>query len=301
MQTSPDAVFIVQDECIVFANPAGARLLGAADPAAIVGQPALAFIHASQHETVRTRMEEIAASPSPLPPREWLVQRLDGTCLPTDANSGRVIWEGRPAIQISARDISERKAAQRMIEHLALHDHLTGLANRALFQREFEQACARARRSGHCVALLLLDLDGFKQINDTFGHSAGDDLLVQVARRLRSHLRETDVVGRLGGDEFAVIAADQLTPADLARVIERVEGLFAHAFILGERLVTIGASVGVALYPNDSHELRQLITFADKAMYAAKRIRRRHRAPHGAVTMTWQTMKGTPRLVGAAG
>lgn len=177
-------------------------------------------------------------------------------------------------MQFAARDVTERKALQRQFEHLALHDPLTGLANRILFRRELELACARARRQSTHVVVLCLDLDGFKAVNDRFGHLAGDELLVQIAQRLRAHVRETDVLARLGGDEFSLIVADLTGHDQAAQVAARISTLFERPFLLEGHSLTVGCSIGVTSYPDDDSGLEQLMAHADAAMYAAKRSRR---------------------------
>jgi diguanylate cyclase (GGDEF)-like protein len=169
---------------------------------------------------------------------------------------------------------------------MALQDHLTGLANRVVFERELERACARARRTGTWVTLLFVDLDGFKEVNDSLGHAAGDELLRQVARRLQARLRETDIVARFGGDEFTVIAADHAGPEGFQRVVDRIERLFEEPFTVADRPVMLGASIGVALHPRDALDAEQLLAQADGAMYLAKRARRRDDVRPGSPTTT---------------
>jgi diguanylate cyclase (GGDEF)-like protein/PAS domain S-box-containing protein len=275
VQMSPDGVFIVQDGRVAFSNLAGARLLGFDDAADVIGLWLIDFVSGDEQERVAAQLEEVERTGNAVLAAEWALMRLDGAAVTVESASAGIIWHGRPAIQVSSRDISERKAAQEIVERMALQDHLTGLANRAVFERELERACARARRAGTWVTLLFLDLDGFKQANDSLGHAAGDELLRQVARRLQASLRETDIVARFGGDEFTVIAADHAGPDGVRRVSERIERLFEEPFTVADRPVMLGASIGVALYPRDALGAEQLLAQADGAMYLAKRARRR--------------------------
>ena len=158
------------------------------------------------------------------------------------------------------------------IEHQALHDSLTGLPNRVLFQDRIEVALANARRSGGRAAVLLLDLDGFKEINDALGHASGDDLLRELAVRLRGTLRDTDTIARLGGDEFGVVM-----PADggddVRETAKRIHDAVEEPFEIGGLSLAVKASVGGVLFPDDAEDSDTLVRFADVAMYAAKRNR----------------------------
>ncbi|MFF5078879.1 diguanylate cyclase domain-containing protein [Actinoplanes sp. NPDC000266] len=153
----------------------------------------------------------------------------------------------------------------------ALHDPLTGLANRALLRERLTMALARSRRSGRPVGTLLLDLNGFKQVNDVHGHSTGDDLLKAVADRLRGCVRAEDVVGRLGGDEFVIIAEDLRSARDAMVIAERVVAALNETVPVGRRQLSTPASVGIALSHSDINDPDELLRMADTAMYAAKR------------------------------
>ncbi|HEX6015093.1 MAG TPA: sensor domain-containing diguanylate cyclase [Geminicoccaceae bacterium] len=268
---SPEAICIVEDGRIAFANPVAARLIGAASPVAAAGLALADLVNAGERERVSGWLGEVALSDELLPPMEWRLAALDGRSGVVESVASRIVWDGRPAVQICSRDVTERRAAQATVERLAFYDHLTGLANRALFERELERACRRAKRAGTSLALLFLDLDGFKAVNDSLGHAAGDELLRQLARRLLATLREADVVARFGGNEFAVIATDHAGPSDFLRVVGRVEALFEEPFTVEDAPVRLGASIGVALCPEDARDAANLLARADAAMYLAKR------------------------------
>jgi diguanylate cyclase (GGDEF)-like protein len=160
---------------------------------------------------------------------------------------------------------------ERELEHIARHDPLTGLANRIVLRECFAQAAARARRSGCTVALLLVDLDGFKQINDRHGHAAGDKVLVTLAQRFLRIVRESDNIARIGGDEFVVVLQDLQERATLERVADRLLWAAGEPVELSQgRSVEVKASIGVAFYPQDASAMDQLLECADQAMYAAK-------------------------------
>jgi diguanylate cyclase (GGDEF)-like protein/PAS domain S-box-containing protein len=160
------------------------------------------------------------------------------------------------------------------VEHQALHDGLTDLPNRTLFRDRTQQALHRSRREGSCFALLLLDLDKFKEVNDTFGHPSGDALLIAVATRLRSTLRSGDTVARLGGDEFGIIVAGISNPADAQLIADKLEAELGEPFTVESVAVEIRASIGFAIFPADGDDSEALVHHADVAMYASKRQHR---------------------------
>ena len=167
-------------------------------------------------------------------------------------------------------DITERKRYQEQLQHLATHDDLTGLANRALMQDRLEQSILFAKRSGRLVAVLLLDLDRFKIINDSLGHSFGDSLLQIIADRLRESVRGADTVARLGGDEFIILLAEVANEEDVGKVAKKILDNITAPFEIEDREITITASLGISIYPQDGDDEETLIRNADIAMYRAK-------------------------------
>jgi diguanylate cyclase (GGDEF)-like protein/PAS domain S-box-containing protein len=175
------------------------------------------------------------------------------------------------------RDITARKRADRRVAYLAYHDDLTGLPNRLMFGEHLDLALARAQRHGRQVAVLYVDLDDFKQVNDTYGHEAGDQLLRQIARRLERATRATDLVARHGGDEFIVLVADlpggEPSAREIAQTIAgHVEQALAAPALLDGATITAGGSVGIALYPEDATTSDALLRLADAAMYRSKEL-----------------------------
>ncbi|HEX8988291.1 MAG TPA: EAL domain-containing protein [Rhodocyclaceae bacterium] len=167
-------------------------------------------------------------------------------------------------------DVSERIHYQHAIEHQATHDNLTGLANRTLLHDRIAQSIAFARRSGRSVAVMLLDLDHFKHVNDAFGHSAGDDLLKEVANRLRACVRESDTVARLGGDEFVIVLSDLSDADDVDAIAQKITDALKEPVHVGQREAYVGASIGISLYPRDGEHGETLLRNADIAMYRVK-------------------------------
>jgi diguanylate cyclase (GGDEF)-like protein/PAS domain S-box-containing protein len=185
---------------------------------------------------------------------------------PLDANGGPRL------VVASITDVTERRRAEQQIAFLAYHDPLTELPNRTLLAEHLEQGLARARRYGRSVALLYIDLDGFKLVNDSFGHAAGDELLSRIAARLREGTRSADLLARQGGDEFLLLLTD--IEGDVQAVGERaaqtIRAALEAPFVLRGAEVQMGASVGVGIFPRDAQSARGLLQFADQAMYRAK-------------------------------
>lgn len=166
--------------------------------------------------------------------------------------------------------VTRLRAQKEAVEHLAWHDALTGLPNRNLFFKTLDELVGRARTEGGTFSLAVVDLDGFKQVNDTYGHDAGDALLLQVADRFRRTVRQEDMVARTGGDEFILLFPDSDVESCRAVCDRMVQELRGEYLVLGQR-VRIGASMGVARFPQDANEIVELTRKADKSMYLAKR------------------------------
>ncbi|WP_169337233.1 sensor domain-containing diguanylate cyclase [Psychromonas ossibalaenae] len=204
--------------------------------------------------------------------REQVLKRANGTTFPVEIFLGQSEFQGEIKYTAVIRDITQRKKDEEAIQHLVLTDPLTDLANRRHFNRELQHALAVKQRLQLSVGLLLLDLDNFKPVNDTFGHNMGDKVLQKVAQRLRSTVRSSDLTARLGGDEFAVIVNsvngkfDALTPAQ--KIIDTIA---KPMFIDGER-INISVTIGISISPQDALSLEDFIHHADTALYKAKNL-----------------------------
>ncbi len=201
------------------------------------------------------------------------------------AADGRTVWlrdyvsaivENDQAVKLQGVmiDITERKYAEDRLSYLAHNDDLTGLPNRALFNDRLEQAMIEAVRHERLVAVALVDLDHFKNVNDTLGHEVGDQMLKQVAERLLLAVRSGDTVARLSGDEFALVLADMAHVDDAARVAQKIFDAFAQPFRIAGRDLFMGASIGITIFPFDTHDVGELLSNADIAMYRAKDLGR---------------------------
>lgn len=200
--------------------------------------------------------------------------RLDGTVVDVEGVAGPFLYDGKLATQLVIREITERKEAAERLSYLAQYDSLTGLPNRSLFRDRLEHTLAQAKRNGQLAAVLFIDLDRFKIVNDSLGHAFGDTLLQQVAARLSECIRADDTVGRFGGDEFGVILLDLAKPADAAVVARKINDTLARPFDLDGQSTFISASVGITLYPTDAIDPGILTINADAAMYRAKELGR---------------------------
>jgi diguanylate cyclase (GGDEF)-like protein/PAS domain S-box-containing protein len=177
-------------------------------------------------------------------------------------------------LQGTVVDISDRKRAEERVQHFAFHDNLTGLPNRLLFKDRLSQALARGRREGEGAAVLYMDIDQFKFVNDTLGHSVGDRLLQEVADRLRQCVRQEDTVGRVGGDEFILLLPGISLGKDAARVAEKILRAVSEPLRVDDRVLYITTSIGISLFPGDGDEPETLLRNADNAMYRAKDLGR---------------------------
>jgi diguanylate cyclase (GGDEF)-like protein/PAS domain S-box-containing protein len=198
--------------------------------------------------------------------------RRNGVSFPIELTVASVGTPEGPAFSAFLRDLTERRQVDQQLRQLALHDALTGLPNRILLHDRAEQAFAAARRANGTVALLLVDLDGFKDVNDAHGHAVGDLVLQEVARRLRAVARESDTVARLGGDEFVLLLSDGDVES-VGRVGRALREAFARPIAIEGGAVSIAASAGVAFFPRHGADAPTLLRAADIAMYAAKRRR----------------------------
>jgi len=179
--------------------------------------------------------------------------------------------QGHPELLARAiRYAIERKRAEEHLTYLAQYDHLTGLVNRSLFRDRLIQAMARSKRMNQSIGLMLLDLDRFKTVNDTFGHDMGDELLKAVSERLKACVREVDTVARMGGDEFTIILEGVSSEQNILAVAKRITESIATPFDLKGQHISIGISVGITIYPHDDYPVDELLKHADTAMYRAK-------------------------------
>ncbi len=202
--------------------------------------------------------------------RTWKHVRVDGTLIDLAIYSRHLVYGDRPAVLLALMDITERKRAEERLTFLAQHDALTGLPNRTLLRQRMDEILLHTRRGSDKAAVLILGLDNFKAVNDTFGHGVGDKLLRAAAKRLRSMLREEDTIARLNSDEFAVVQSGLLRPEDAVLLARRLLEAIGEPYLLGGHSIVIGASIGIAMAPGDGDESEKLLKNADMALSRAK-------------------------------
>ena len=201
---------------------------------------------------------------------EWRDVEVHATTLPMN---------GRKMLISIVRDITDRKKAEERISYLAYHDALTGLANRKYFYERLHNELERSIRTGNKAAVLFIDLDGFKAVNDQYGHEAGDSLLKEVADRMKSSIRETDVAARMGGDEFTLLVTDIADRIAAQAVANKILNILDHPVMIDGNPVRIQASIGISIFPDDGVDLNLLLSKADHEMYMVKRGKKETPSP----------------------
>jgi diguanylate cyclase (GGDEF)-like protein/PAS domain S-box-containing protein len=266
------------DGRIMESNPAIQKLLGY-DHSQLEGRRTSEFVHEDDRLAARAAYLDMIA-------REKSSVRIQHRFLSAD---DKVLWvdasaslvrdaDGRTSFAIAMiQDITKRKEAEASLlrqaelnEHQALHDALTGLANRTLFRSRIDETVKARRHTDARVAVLVMDLDGFKEINDSLGHAAGDELLIELGRRLTAALRTSDTVARLGGDEFGVLLPDASASEDVVHAVERMRATIEAPISVQGLALSLEASIGIAMYPDDGEDVETLVRRADAAMYNAK-------------------------------
>jgi diguanylate cyclase (GGDEF)-like protein/PAS domain S-box-containing protein len=262
---APIAMLLIDPIGVVLdANPALGELV-ADDPRALVGRQSLRLVHRDDRDDVRTLLRTVVEKDQVVEPKEWRLERQNGDQVWVQGSVAPLPGEPKMLV-LHLMDITERRATADRLAYRALHDPLTGLPNRTLLTDRLEQAVRAVARERGGVAVLYLDLDDFKEVNDTHGHRAGDQVLIEVARRLRAAVRPADTVARLGGDEYAVVAEGLPAPDALA-LAERVREALRPA--IGDLVVV--ASVGTAHSSTVGLDADALLHEADADMYRAKR------------------------------
>ncbi|WP_263140600.1 EAL domain-containing protein [Pseudomonas sp. RIT-PI-AD] len=271
-ESTREAVLVIDDRrCILAANPAFDELTGLSGEQALGQRLPLTLNGADDRRDYRELWRTLRKQ------GHWQGElwsrRADGSLIPLWLNASRVrdCPADNPQFVLVFTDISSFKESQERLARMAHYDPLTGLINRLYGHERLTQALETAHRRHERVAVLFLDLDHFKTINDSLGHQVGDELLATAAGRFRERLRETDILARLGGDEFLVVLENLRQPEEAARVARSLLSLMESPFILADnREAYLGASIGISLYPDDSRDCDDLIRNADAAMYQAK-------------------------------
>ncbi|MGI4766071.1 MAG: EAL domain-containing protein, partial [Janthinobacterium lividum] len=261
-----EVLFIQRDGIVLEVNSAGERLFKAA-AGDIVGRPLLGLF---ADDSVPALMRRERCPPIGRPPEEMEIQAADGTQATVELSCQPIDYLGKPATVIALRDLTARKRDEARIRYLARHDALTDLPNRYSFQERLDVALDVAHQGDRTVALVYIDLDRFKPVNDLHGHAAGDALLVQAAERILSEIPPTDTLSRIGGDEFVIVLTSQPQPEKASVIATRILEALRRPFQVEGKRVEIGASIGIALHPQDGANADALMRAADAALYRAK-------------------------------
>jgi diguanylate cyclase (GGDEF)-like protein/PAS domain S-box-containing protein len=284
IEWSPEAILVHRGGKILYANPAAIRLFGAAYAQLLIDTPTAKLIHPDSLAEQSARMKSIGNHEKIQPMVEAKFLRLDGSVIDVEVQGTAIDFDDELAIHVVIHDITQRKKMESQVRRLAFYDALTQLPNRRLLTERLTHALAACRRSGNFGAVMFLDLDNFKPLNDHFGHAMGDLLLIEVARRLKACVREMDTVARFGGDEFVVVvedlATDRLEAERLAHhLAEKMRAGLSEPYILKKpnaegltKTVThrCTTSIGVVMTARNEDSPDDLVKWADAAMYQAK-------------------------------
>jgi diguanylate cyclase (GGDEF)-like protein/PAS domain S-box-containing protein len=274
VEYSPDVFFIHDGTKIEFINQAGVRLLGAENRKQIIGRSVYDIIAPAYRDIVHQRIINALQTSEPNAPFELEWRRFDGSLIDVEVSTICLLHNGRRVIQVVARDNTARKRYQKELEHLATCDVLTGLPNRAVLRDRLDQGVARWRRQNQEAVVAFLDMDRFKHINDTFGHSTGDYVLTTLAKILLSSVRKNDTVARIGGDEFVLVLEVNENEEEPVVVLHRLLLEICRPIQTAAQEITISCSIGYCRYPADGLTSDALLNAADTAMYRAKDLGR---------------------------
>jgi diguanylate cyclase (GGDEF)-like protein/PAS domain S-box-containing protein len=268
MRCAGTGIYIVQDRKFQYVNSLFQEMTGYTEQE-LLGMHSLDFVHPEDREMVRKKAIESLKGGSSLP-CEYRFVRKNGEIIWVLEKVTSTEYKGERATVGSFMDITERKQLEQKLSDMATHDPLTGLPNRLLLSDRLSVGLAQAQRRDTRLAVMMLDLDRFKTVNDTFGHGVGDELLRAAGERLISLIRKSDTVARIGGDEFVVLLLQIDKMGDAIRVAQKILGTFRKPFVLDAYQIRISTSIGIAIYPEDGKDVETLFKNADTAMYWAK-------------------------------
>ncbi|NCT82656.1 MAG: EAL domain-containing protein [Comamonadaceae bacterium] len=264
MQATVEGILFHRDGRMTDVNPPLCALTGWSAEE-LIGQHVLSFVADDELPKVREVMQQGQELRY-----ETVIKHRDGSRIPVELIMRSMEMDGQTQRMAVVRDIRDRLASEARIQHLAHHDGLTGLLNRAAFMERMTLLMRRAERKGEMLALLFIDLDNFKRVNDSLGHLEGDQVLTTVSERIVGALRGNDLVGRFGGDEFVVLLTDLASRDDIVVVLEALLSVVEVPVRADGRALSVSPSIGVAVYPDDGRQADELIQHADTAMYRAK-------------------------------
>ena len=271
--SATDAILLISDDRFIDFNPHAATLFGCSE-GDFHRSHVTDFLPDNQpggRNSISNLVRHTQLAESDIPQSfEWQFRRKDGTIFDSEVSLNVTQLDEESVILAIVRDITQRKLAEAKLIQQANFDNLTGLPNRILAMDRLNESIKRARRNNTFVSILFIDVDHFKSVNDTLGHSVGDELIIEVARRLKACVREGDTAARFGGDEFIIILNDMQAIFKAEKVAEKILATMSAPFYLAEQEFFLGASIGVSGYPADGEEAQVLLRNADAAMYKAK-------------------------------
>ena len=260
---SPEAIIIHRGEEILYINQAGVQLLGANSRVQMLKYGLKEIIHPDYYDQFQSIEQEYLSNQS------FKAKRLDGVIIDLEIISTSIEFGGKHAREIIAKDVTDRIRSEAIIKRFAYHDDLTGLPNRRYFMKTINKLVMNTEKGNNEFAIMFIDLDGFKQINDTFGHECGDYVLRQIGEYLKGCIREKDTVARLGGDEFTILLPNT-TENESALVAKRIIERFDSLRFASSMYSKVTPSIGIALYPENGNDVEELMSQADYAMYQVK-------------------------------
>lgn len=271
LDISPNAITVQLDGKFVYINRIAMKLLGAQSPEEVIGKSVFEVIPGEYHETAKHRIEMVLKdSKVEIEPMQYPIIRLDGKKIYVESVVAKIDYLGKSAVLAVTADVTERKKLEKKLHYMAYHDQLTGLPNRYLLNDHLQESLIRCRRNGQKLAVIYIDLDGFKFINDTKGHDVGDLLLKMASDRIVDALCNDSIVARIGGDEFVAVIERVELPL-IKEIAVRIIDEFSPPFILDGEAFYMTPSVGISLFPDDGQSGEELIKNADVAMYFAKK------------------------------
>ena len=272
LENAADAIIVIDDHGFMETFNYAAEKMFGHDSSAIIGRPMHVLLPPKWRYVVPQALNRSLFSAAPQERLEAMGLRRDGSSFSIELSVSEFHLSGTRKLIGIIRDITERKQFETQILHQATHDALTGLPNRVLFHDILAHVMPRVQRTGKLLAVMFLDLDGFKNINDTLGHEYGDILLKEIAQRLARILRTDDMIARQGGDEFTIFLQDISAVEDIIQIAEKILAVVAEPFLMAGHEMHVTASIGITVFPIDDMNLDSLLRNADTAMYRAKEL-----------------------------
>lgn len=265
VEMSTEPLFIHKDGTLIYVNRSGAKLMGMSSPDQLVNKKISAFVEADAYEELERDVQS-----NLLTKRQVAVQKSDGSRLDVETTSSTIRFNGQPARKVSVRDITIEKQEKETLETFAFQDELTGLLNRRGFVEKVTTQIELSKGTNQRFGVMFIDLDGFKEINDSLGHQVGDLVLQRVGDYLQRCVRKDDIVARLGGDEFVILLPDASRVSCIKLAERIIEPNTKNVDIFGKGAY-VTPSIGIAISPENGEDIETLINHADMAMYEAKK------------------------------